>query len=79
MQPQEELIVQLDSAAVRLSSIAGIGKGVAPKTLNTPEIPYISIYVYNLSEPIVVMYETEERRDAEYDTIFNLMVKHRVF
>lgn len=76
MLPEEKIVlVLLADATLRAPDILGVVKYTQPATLQTPEVSCNVIYLIGLQQPIVLAYETLEKREEEFDTVRKAMVE----
>lgn len=68
MQEHETKIVVLKYAAIVTGDIVAIAKLTQPATLQTLEVPYMQVQLRG-TQPLLVPYETEEERDADYEMV----------
>lgn len=69
---QETKIVDLKYAAIVVGDIVAIAKLTQPETLQTAAVPYMQVQLRG-TQPILIPYETEDERDADYDKVKALL------
>lgn len=72
MQEHEVNTIELKFATVIANEVVAVAKLNQPATLQTPEVPYIQIQMRN-TQPLLIPYDSEEERDAEYDIVKEAM------
>ena len=59
-------LVALKDLTVDTVVVVAVGRFIIPATLQTEKMYGLSIYATNVQEPLVITYDTEDERNAEY-------------
>jgi hypothetical protein len=62
-------LVALKDLTIDTAAVVAVGRFIIPATLQTVKMYGISIYAMNVQEPLVITYDTEDERNAEYATL----------
>ena len=67
MSQQEHVgFVHLKDLSFTPYSVIAYSKTVIPQTMQTPQYPALTVWLRDVPQPVLIGYNTEEERDAEF-------------
>jgi hypothetical protein len=69
MQTTIQPFVDLKDLSFNPYAVVAYGKGIIPQTMQTPEMPTLTVWLRDVPQPLIITYATEQERDAEFEAI----------